>query len=125
VSRDASFGSFVFKLLAMLVTFLLVALCLLGLRQHRLELTAQSTRIFDTIRDRQHTLLDQRVEIARRTNPWAINAALEQQGVNTGEAMRTRQMQGKPAGAVTVPAIETDLVAPLLNNGHAGQSRPR
>jgi hypothetical protein len=24
-----------------------------------------------------------------------------------------------------VPAIETDLVAPLLNNGHAGQSRPR
>lgn len=114
-----------FKLLAMLVTFLLVAQGLLGLRQHRLELTAQSSKIYDAIRDRQHTLLDQRVEIARRTNPWAIAAALEEQGVNTGDAMRAKQTQGKPAGAVNVPAVETDLVAPLLGNGHGGQSRPR
>jgi hypothetical protein len=107
----------VFKLLAMLVTFLLVALGLLGLRQHRLELTAHSTRIYETIRERQHTLLDQRVEIARRTNPWAIANALETQGVNTGEAMRRRQTQaGRPPGAVQVPAVESDLVAPLLNN---------
>jgi hypothetical protein len=116
----------VFKLLAMLVTFLLVALGLLGLRQHRLELTSQSTRIYETIRDRQHTLLDQRVAIARETNPWAIAAALEEHGVDTGDALRKRQTQlGKPPGAVTVPAVETDLVAPLLGDGHAGQSRPR
>ena len=106
-----------FKLLAMLVTFLLVALCLLGLRQHRLELTSECTRIFDTICDRQHTLLDQRVDIARQTNPWAIAAALQQQGINTGDALRTRQTQ---LGAKTgnTPAVETDLIAPLLNDGH-------
>jgi hypothetical protein len=117
----------VFKLLAILVTFLLVAQGLLGLRQHRLELTAQSTKIYETIREREHTLLDQKVEIARSTNPMAIAATLEQQGVDPGDAMRMRQTQGKPAGAVQLPppsAVETDLVAPLLN-GHAGQNRPR
>ena len=114
-----------FKLLAMMVTFLLVALCLLGLRQHRLELTSECTRIYDTLRDRQHTLLDQRVEIARQTNPWAIAAALEQQGVNTGDALRTRQTHLGTRATVNTPAVETDLVAPLLNDGHSSGTRSR
>ena len=113
-----------FKLLAMLVTFLMVALCLLGLRQHRLELTSECTRIYDTIRDRQHTLLDQRVEIARQTNPWAIAAALEQQGVNTGDALRARQTHLGARGAANPNAVETDLVAPLLNDGRPAGNRP-
>jgi hypothetical protein len=117
-----------FKLLALLVTFLLVALALLALRQHRLELTSQSAAIYDTIRDRHHTLLDQRVEIARRTNPWALAAALNQSGVNTGDALRVRDTTlGAPANSANVPAVETDLVAPLLNDGtgHANPGRPR
>jgi len=113
----------VFKLLAMLVTFLLVSLCLLWLRQHRLELTSQCTRIYDMLLDRQHTIRDQRVEIARHTNPWAVAAALEQQGVNTGEALRTRQTHlGKPA-AGNAPAVETDLIAPLLNGPSGNRVR--
>ena len=40
-----------FKLLAMLVTFLLVALMLLGLRQRRLELTSETSAIYAQIRE--------------------------------------------------------------------------
>jgi hypothetical protein len=115
----------VFKLLAMLMMFLVVALVLLGLRQHRLELTADSVRIYDQIRDRHHTLLDQRVIIARQTNPWALATALKEQGVNTGEALRSRTTQLTPRGGTGItPQVETDLVAPLLTDGH-NPGRPR
>ena len=88
-----------FKLLAMIVTFLAVGLTLLALRQHRLELTSQSAAIYDIIRDRNHTLLDQRVEIARKTNPWAIASALHDSGVNTGDALRIRDTRTSPTPA--------------------------
>jgi hypothetical protein len=119
----------VFKLLAMLVTFLFVALALLALRQHRLELTSQSASIYESIRDRHQTLLDQRAEIAKRTNPWALANALNEQGVNTGEALRTRATRlpnrdAAPAAPGAAPPVETDLVAPLLDDGHAA-GRPR
>jgi hypothetical protein len=118
----------VFKLLAMLLTFLLVAFALLGLRQHRLELTSESAAIFNRIRERQHTLLDQQVQITRQTNPWAIATALQNAGVNTGEALRPRDTKlGKPANGPAVPAVETDLLAPLFNDGsgHGNPARPR
>ena len=54
----------------MLVTFLAVALTVLALRHERLELTAETARIHDQIVARHQTLLDQRVAIARQTNPW-------------------------------------------------------
>ena len=116
------------KLLVMLVTFLFVGLALLALRQHRLELTSQSAAIYDTIRDRNHTLLDQRVEIARRTNPWAVASALKDAGINTGQALELRDTQlNKPVASPATPAVETDLVAPLMNDGsgHLNPSRPR
>ena len=97
------------KLLVMLVTFLGVGLALLGLRQHRWELNSQSARIYGQIRERNETLLDQRVAIARVTNPWALVAALKDSGMNTGGALERR---GTKVGK-TPPAVETDLVAPL------------
>jgi hypothetical protein len=138
-------GFRVFKLLFTLGTFLMVALALLALRQHRLELTSQSMKIHDEITAREHTLWDQRVEIARRTNPWALAAGLQKAGVDTGGAMTPRQ-SANPRAGVSLPAIETDLVAPVRGdvspvrpdpapvrsssgsgggNGHANPDRPR
>lgn len=74
----------------MLVAFLLVALALLGLRQHRLELTAESAKIYSQIRERNETILSQRVDIAKQTNPPALATALEASGVNTGAALHMR-----------------------------------
>jgi hypothetical protein len=99
----------VFKLLAMLVTFLVVALALLGLRQRRLELTSESASIYEQIRGRKETLLGQEVEIAKWTNPWALAASLEDSGVDTGAALKNR----RTTVGRTVPAVETDLVAPV------------
>ena len=94
------------KLLAMLVTFLVVGLMLLGLRQRRLELTAECSGLYAHIRGQEETLLGQRVEIAKNTNPWALNASLTNAGVNTGGALKPR----RATVGRTVPAVETDLV---------------
>ena len=111
------------KLLVMLVTFLAVALALLGIRQHRLELTSQSAAIYERIRERNETLLDQRVLIARQTNPWTLATALKDSGVNTGTALQPRDTQlGRPLPAT--PAVETDLIAPLID-GHSNPARPK
>jgi hypothetical protein len=110
----------VLKLLVMLVSFLMVGRALLALRQHRLELTSQSAAIYQQIRERNESLLDQRVQIARETNPWALAAALKDAGVNTGAALQKRVTQVQTIR----PQVETDLVAPLLD-GHANPARPR
>src|SRR4051812_20037415 len=99
-----------FKLLAMIITFLLVALSLLAIRQHRLELTAQSAKIYDQIRERNQTLLDQQVQIAKITNPWAVASALEKSGVNVGDALKPKITNLNKT--TPTPAIETDLTAP-------------
>jgi hypothetical protein len=99
----------VLKLLAMLVAFLLVALTLLGLRQRRLEITSESAGIYAQIRERNETLLDQRVEISRISNPWTLAANLKNAGVNTGSALENR----KPVVGRPLPAIEQDLTSPI------------
>jgi len=100
----------VLKLLTMLVAFLLVALALLGLRQRRLELTSESAKIYSTIREKNETLLDQRVEIAKVTNPWTLAWTLKSSGVDPGAALQSRPTS---VGRTTVPAVETDLTAPV------------
>jgi hypothetical protein len=86
-----------------------VALVLVGLRQRRLELTAESAAIYGHIRERTETLLDLEVEIAQKTNPWALANVLQQAGVNTGGAMQPR----KATVGRSVPTVETDLTAPV------------
>ena len=94
----------------MLVALLLVALVLLGLRQRRLELTSETAAIYAQIREKNEALLDQRVEIAKVTNPWAIAGTLTSSGIDTGAALRSRSTS---VGRAPVPAIETDLVDPV------------
>jgi hypothetical protein len=96
----------VFKLLAMLVTMLVVGLMLLGLRQRRLELTAECSSLYGHIRSQEETLLGQQVEIAKVTNPWALNQALTGAGWDTGAALKAR----RATVGRTVPTVETDLV---------------
>jgi hypothetical protein len=100
------------KLLTMLVAFLLVALALLGLRQRRLELTAESAKIYSQIRERNETILSQRVEITNKTNAPALAGALQASGVNPGAALQLRSSTVNRGGATT-PGPETDLTAPV------------
>ncbi|HVT83229.1 MAG TPA: hypothetical protein VHM90_21500, partial [Phycisphaerae bacterium] len=65
-------------------------------------------------RDREDTILTQQVDIARITNPWTLASNLQQAGVmNTGSALQPRQTSNRSA---PTPAVETDLVAPLLEH---------
>jgi hypothetical protein len=112
-------------------TFLLVALALFGLRQHRLELTSQCSKIHSAIKNREDVLLDQRVQIARKTNPWALASGLQAAGLNTPDALVTRDGRTgrpRPGMSPSTPVVETDLLAPLRDSsggGHANPSRPR
>jgi cell division protein FtsL len=94
----------------MLVALLLVALVLLGLRQRRLELTSETSAIYAQIREKNEALLDQRVEIAKLTNPWTLAWTLKSSGIDTGAALQNRPTS---VGRTPVPAIETDLTAPV------------
>ena len=103
------------KLLVMLGAFLVVAQVLLGLRQHRLELTSQSVSIYSKIRDCNDTLQGQQADIAVKTNQWTLAAALEKSGIDTGKALRPPV--GKPgANGPSTPQVETDLLAPLMED---------
>ncbi len=131
-----------FKMLMTLGTFLVVALAVLALRQRRLEVTSDVARIHDEIVARKQTLLDQRVEIAKQTNPWTLAASLKASGVDTGDALELRQRSGNKLGTngsgsgAARPAVETDLVAPVMEGngggsvntsgqGHVNTNRPR
>jgi hypothetical protein len=115
-----------FKLLVMLGTFLLIALAMLALRQRRLEMTADSVRIHDEILARRQTLLDQRVEISKRTNPWALAAGLKAAGMDTGGALEERPTASAPSQRTGTSGVETDLLAPVMgDSGHSNSNRPR
>jgi hypothetical protein len=116
----------VLKLSVMLGTFLLVALAVLALRQRRLEMTADSVRIHDEILARRQTLLDQRVQISKQTNPWALAAGLKAAGMETGGALEQRPLTTN-VKTNSAPAVVTDLVAPVMGDGggHASSRRPR
>ena len=70
-----------FKLLFTLVIFLALGLALLGLRQHRLELTAEAARLHQQVSEREQTLWGQEVQIALRTDPRKITEAIKASGI--------------------------------------------
>ena len=115
-----------FKLLVMLGTFLLIALTVLALRQRRLEMTSDSVRIHDAILARRQTLLDQRVQISRQTNPWALAAGLKAAGMDAGGALQARPATPSLQTGAATSTVETDLLAPVMgNSGHSNSNRPR
>ncbi len=102
------------KFLAMIGVFLLVGLVLLGLRQHRLELTSQTAKLHDQILDREQVLWGQQEEIARKTNPLAVSAGLKKAmpeltaAYLTGSTPPERGVQSPTHGDA-----DRDLIAPL------------
>jgi len=107
----------VFKLLVTLGFFLLVAMTLFGLRQQQMEIHAQCARLYRDIENRKDTLRNQQLEISRATSAKALTLGLKNAGIDTGDALQMRDGRtGKPRSpAKTMPAIETDLIAPLRN----------
>jgi len=99
---------------------------MLALRQRRLEMTAESVRIHDEILARRQTLLDQRVQISKQTNPWALAAGLKAAGMDTGGALEQRPSTTDARSSNATPAVVTDLVAPVMDDGgHANPGRHR
>ena len=70
-----------FKLLFTLLVFLAIGLALLGLRQHRLELTADAARLHQQVTEREQTLWGQEVQIAGPTDPRKITEAIKASGI--------------------------------------------
>jgi len=102
-------GMVVFKLLTMLVAFLLIALMLLGLRQRRMELTSETSALCGQVQQRKEHLLDQQVQIARVTNPKTLTQSLADSGMDPGAALHPRPHNTRPSPS----GVETDLIAPL------------
>lgn len=91
-----------------MVVFLLVALALLGLRQHRLELTSQTAQLQADVQLREQTMWGQRMKIAQETNPVVLAAELKKQGLADGgggsvlpwdRQMSTIGLKNKPKAA--------------------------
>jgi cell division protein FtsL len=67
------------KLLICLISSMAVAVCLVQLRQQRLELNHQTSQLHNEIESRQARLWNQQLQIANVTAPPALQAALDKQ----------------------------------------------
>ena len=57
--------------------------------------------------------------------PWTLVANLKAAGMDTGDAVTSHADAPAPASNRPQPgAVETDLVAPLMNNTNSGHSNP-
>jgi len=101
------------KLMVMIGAFLLVGLSLLGLRQHRLELTSQTAKLHDQILEREQVMWGQELQIAKTTNPLAVSEGLKTAMPELTAAYLPRGTA--PARGVRTPAPggDRDLIAPL------------
>jgi cell division protein FtsL len=70
------------KLLICLVAVTAVAVCLVQLRQQRLDLAHESSELHTAIEGRQAKLWDQQVRLAAVTAPPAINRSADSQHLN-------------------------------------------
>lgn len=67
------------KLLICLITSMAVAVCLVQLRQQRLELNHQTAQLHNEIESRQARLWNQQLQIANVTAPPALQASIGKQ----------------------------------------------
>jgi cell division protein FtsL len=67
------------KLLICLITSMAVAVCLVQLRQQRLELNHQTSELHNQIESRQAKLWNEQLQIAKITAPPALQASIGQQ----------------------------------------------
>ena len=70
------------KLLICLISSMTVGVCLVQLRQQRLELNHQTSQLHNEIESRQAKLWNQQLQIATFTSPNAINATVKGQNID-------------------------------------------
>jgi hypothetical protein len=107
----------VYKLLTTMLVFLVVALLVLGLRQHRLELTSQTAWLQGQIAQREQTLWGQRMAIARATNPTVLASELQKQNL-AGDVGGTLPWDGSNSkiGKKIFPTQAADSNGDLIGN---------
>ena len=69
------------KLLLCLVASMATAVCLVQLRQQRLELNHQTSELHNQIESRQARLWNQQLQIADMTAPYAVREAISKQNL--------------------------------------------
>jgi hypothetical protein len=69
------------KLLLCLIWIMLTAVCLMQLRQQRMELSHQTSELHNAIERRQVRLWNQQLQIARITAPPALQASIGKQAL--------------------------------------------
>jgi cell division protein FtsL len=67
------------KLLICLTATMATAICLMQLRQQRLELNHQTSQLHNQIESRQARLWNQQLQIANLTAPLAVKAAINRE----------------------------------------------
>ena len=96
-----------FKLLVTLVTFLLLALAVMGMRQHARELNSETAKVVNQLELGKHRMWGQTPGITAVSNPPALAKSLQEHGlagpVGQVDAGRSR----------VLPDDSGDLVAPL------------
>ncbi len=81
------------KLLLCLLASMAVAVCLMQLRQQRLELNHQTSQLHNQIESRQARLWNQQIQIAKVTAPPALHETIGKQDLRlTPLAPRTAQL---------------------------------
>lgn len=104
-------GPDMFKILTCLITFFIIAGALFSIREIRLDLTSQSTRLSAQIARRQQILWDQQTKIAAATNPLTLTARLK--------AMQAVQSATQPAASGGMMIYATPVFkAPAYNGGN-------
>lgn len=80
------------KLLLCLGTSMLIAICLMQLRQQRLELNHQTSELHNQIEARQGRLWNQQLQIAELTTPPAIKSDIGKQDLQLTPLAPTGEM---------------------------------
>ncbi len=98
-------AAIMYKIIACLISFLLVATILFGLRRDRLNVTAESARVFHKIGQRRHILWDLQTRLSAQTNPIVLSR-------------RIKELDAKAAAAaVTADASQSATVTPAPIGG--------
>jgi cell division protein FtsL len=88
------------KILICLITSMAIAVCLVQLRQQRLELSHQTSLLHNQIESRQARLWNQQLQIANATAPTALQASIGKQDLKLTQLVPTEQA---PTGWIDNP----------------------
>ncbi|MGF1633117.1 MAG: hypothetical protein ACFCVE_04650 [Phycisphaerae bacterium] len=91
------------KLLLCILAFLATGICLLQLRQQRMDLTYRNTQLHQEISQSQAALWHQQLQIAAFTAPNAIEASVDAASLNMVPRTRAAQAAADERRTPTTP----------------------